>query len=67
MCLDGGEGEGRGGLKSWLKTSTLKNRGNEINIPPANGKTSGDSVERKCCKRLSEMGEMRKVSESEVK
>lgn len=51
ICLDGGEGEGCGGLKSWLKTSALKNTGNEINIPPANEKTSGDSGERKFSKR----------------
>lgn len=50
-AMDGGEGEGCGGLKSWLKTSALKNTGNEINIPPANEKTSGDRRERKCCKR----------------
>jgi len=33
---------GRVGLKSWLKTSALKNRSNEINIPPPNEKASGD-------------------------
>lgn len=48
ICLDGGEGEGCAGLKSWSKTSALKNRGNEINIPPPNEKSSGDSRERKC-------------------